>query len=392
MALVEQLVCVIGEIDLVYALALAGLPSAIIAKPNALACHSRSTREIIGWIDPWVSPEHLVERLVEWGDAREAPPVLFYDGDWDLLLVSRHRDSLAKSFGFVVPDAELVEDTMDKERFQALADRLDLPVPRAVRLEPGAEWNGELSALRFPVVLKPLTRQHATWKGVTDAKAMRAESRSALDGLRPLLDAAEMPVIAQEEIPGAETRIESHHAYVDSTGAIAAEFTGRKLRTYPATYGYSCALEITDAPDVATVGREILERIGLRGVVKLDFKRTPEGALKLLEVNPRFSLWHYPGARAGVNIPEIVHCDLTGRPRPPRRRARAGVRWISPHRDRVASRSQGIGLARWLVSTLSAEAIHGFRWSDPMPFVHGAAQAVRGRLSPKGIDPGAVKG
>ena len=43
--------------------------------------------------------------------------------------------------------------------------------------------------------------------------------------------------------------------------------------------------------------------LGLRGVAKLDFKRTAAGELVLLEVNPRFNLWHLPGAVAGVNLP-----------------------------------------------------------------------------------------
>src|SRR5215470_19812901 len=40
----------------------------------------------------------------------------------------------------------------------------------------------------------------------------------------------------------------------------------------------------------------------LTGVAKPDFKRAPDGRLLLLEINPRFNLWHHLGAVAGVNL------------------------------------------------------------------------------------------
>src|SRR5439155_95698 len=106
----------------------------------------------------------------------------------------------------------------------------------------------------------------------------------------------------------------------------AAEFTGRKIRTHPTQHGHSTALEITDAGDVAALGRDLVHRVGLRGVAKLDFKRGPDGRLHLLEINPRFTLWHHPAALAGVNVPLLVYGDLTGASRPPLLKARACVR------------------------------------------------------------------
>jgi hypothetical protein len=82
----------------------------------------------------WKDPNALVERLLEFGRAQPQPPVFYYDGDADLLLVSRHRAQLREAFRFVVPEAELVEALVDKARFQALAERLELPVPRAQHL------------------------------------------------------------------------------------------------------------------------------------------------------------------------------------------------------------------------------------------------------------------
>lgn len=367
----SPLACVLGGIEVVRPLALAGIRSVVVAQPGDPARFSRHTVSVIDWIDPWKHPDALLERLLEFALAQRDQLILFYDGDWELLLVSRERERLAKAFRFVVAAPELVEDLVDKSRFQVLSERLALPVPQAFRLSSGDDVT-PAAGLRFPVIVKPLTRQHATWRPIVGAKAARVDSLRALESLWTTLAAAGVDVLVQELVPGGEDRIESYHVYVDVDGRIAGEFAGRKLRTYPAVYGYTTALEITDRRDVLELGRDLVARLRLEGVAKFDFKRDSEGELHLLEVNPRFSLWHHPGARAGVNLPELVYRDLAGLPRPPARPARAGVRWCSLPNDARAARAEGVTFWRWLRWLAQCEAISAFSWSDPLPLLRGA--------------------
>jgi predicted ATP-grasp superfamily ATP-dependent carboligase len=111
----------------------------------------------------------------------------------------------------------------------------------------------------------------------------------------------------------------------------------------------------------------------LTGVAKLDFKRNERGDLLLLEVNPRFTLWHHPAALAGLNIPALVFADLTRRRRPEPGSANPGVRWCSPWEDAAAARESGELGVGWLLGTLRCEAKYGLSWRDPMPFVRGVA-------------------
>ncbi len=338
---------------------------------------------MIEWVDPWSEPARLVDRLLEFAKTQDERPVLYYDGDWDLLLVSRYREALADGFRFVVADAELVEDLVAKERFQVLAERLELPVPRARRLDvSGRQINGELD-LTFPIVVKPLTRQNILWRRLSNAKAVRFDDPAALEQALPELAALEMPMLVQELILGPETRLESYHVYVDASGQIAGEFSGRKIRTYPRSLGYSTALTTTDNRSIMELGRELTERLGLRGVAKFDFKQAEDGTLYLLEVNPRFSLWHHLGARAGLNLPLLVYCDLAELPRPPQGPVRANVRWVSPLRDRRAASEDGISFLPWLKWTLGCEAKAALAWNDPWPAIGAIAWRIRSRLRRK---------
>ena len=190
--------------------------------------YSRAVIAVLEPIDAVKEADRLVARLLEFASAREVPTPLFYDNDWDLLLVSRHREALRERFRFVVGDGELVEDLVDKQRFQRLAERLDLPVPAARRMAAG-QGDEQGIDLEFPLVAKPLTRHPESWRPLTQGKALLIHDAAELRSLLARLTASELELLLQEYVPGPETLIESYHVYVDDDGATAGEFTGRKL-------------------------------------------------------------------------------------------------------------------------------------------------------------------
>lgn len=346
--------------------------------------HSRFTQAILPWGDFWENTDGLLEQLMSYGLRQPEPPALFYQEDAQLLLVSRHRASLAKAFRFIVPDADLVEDLVDKGRFHLLAERVGLPVPPTRRLRPTEGSEAPDLDLPFPVVIKPLTRTSA-WPSIGgEAKALMADSPAALRELWPRLTSASDDLLVQTVIPGPETRIESYHVYVDLDGKVAGEFTGRKIRTYPLSLGHSTALAISDAADVAELGRAIIGKLQLRGVAKLDFKRGPDDQLHLLEINPRFNLWHHLAAAAGMNLPALVYADLLGLPRPAVARPRVGACWLRPSQDRRAARESGMSRLAWLAWAARCDANASFSWDDPMPWLRSEAlPRLRGKVSSK---------
>lgn len=368
--------------DLVRALSLGGIRSVVVAQPEDSGRFSRATAGTLPTFDAVREPERLLSSLTSFAERqREAPP-LYYDNDWDLMFVSRHREKLQEAFRFVIPPAELVEGLVDKERFQVMAEEMHLPVPPARRMSPDSYDAGSID-LRYPLVAKPLTRHPETWSRLTGGKALVLEDSYALRSLQEAVLSTDLELLLQEMVTGDETAIENYHVYVDEEGEIAGEFTGRKLRTWPAKFGFSSAVMTTAAGDVLERGRDITRCIGLRGVAKLDFKRSPEGDLFLLEVNPRFNLWHHPGAVAGVNLPALVYADLLQRPRPEAKVARPGVTWCHLVRDRRAARAHGLGYGAWLAWALRCEAKSGFAWDDPLPLPRAALQRLRHRLARK---------
>ncbi|MFL5688765.1 MAG: ATP-grasp domain-containing protein, partial [Chloroflexota bacterium] len=250
---------VLGAIDLVRALKLGGAPVVAIASREDPARHSRSA---VAHLDParlGREPEAMVEGLLALASEQREQPVLYYDNDADLLFVSHHRDRLAHGYRFVVPSPELVEDLVDKARFHALAARLGLPVPRTVRCSSGEL--GADPALRYPLVVKPVSRHGGAWSGAFDGKAIHVEDRKGLAAIEARLAGVDIELLVQEAVPGPESRIESYHVFIDDRDRIAGEFTGRKLRTLPRTYGFSTAVTITDDAEVRDLGRRICQML-----------------------------------------------------------------------------------------------------------------------------------
>jgi predicted ATP-grasp superfamily ATP-dependent carboligase len=359
-----------GDVDMVSALALGGIPSAFFGFADDSARFSRHVRVSLPWIDHWERQQELVGALLDFARAQPAPPVLFPQTDATLLVASRHRERLGEAVRLMLADRELIDELVDKGRFQALAVRHDLPVPPAQRLRPAPGDPPPALEVPLPVVVKPLTRT-PPWAGLAGSrKALRVVGDDDFAALWPRLASLGTELLAQQLVGGPESAIESFHVYVDASGAIAGAFTGRKIRTFPRDYGHSTAVEVVPLPDVAELGRDVVARLGLRGVAKLDFKRDDRGALHLLEINPRFNLWHHPGAVAGVNLPAMVYADLTGHPRPAATAPRRVV-WCDPLQDVRAARTEGISPLAWLRWVRGCEAICGLARKDPLPFMRG---------------------
>jgi predicted ATP-grasp superfamily ATP-dependent carboligase len=372
----DPLACVVGEISMVRPLGRKGIPVALAtSEPDSPITHSRYCKAVVA-LPSWVSePDRAVAALIDWGRTQRKKPVLFYQGDHDLVAISRARERLAEVFRFVIPSAAIVEALTDKLQFEDLARACDLPVPRTLRLQHGEDFLGRLQGWdKFPAVLKPSMRSNWYATIGCQQKALRVETREELHR-QLLLLGNQMDLLVQAAVEGGEEQIVNYHAYVRADGSIAAEFTGRKIRTAPRLYGISSHVQITDDARVKQAGRSLVQKLGFTGVLKADFKiDIRDQGMFLLEINPRFNLWHHPGTVAGVPIPQIVYDDCIGAP--PRYASapqitRHDVRWVDPVLDWMAFkeyRAAGeLTRGRWLMQLATADVNEGFTLRDPAP-------------------------
>jgi D-aspartate ligase len=374
-----------GGINVLRALGLAGIPVLVASLERDTP--SMASRYCAGTVPlpPGAGREVIVEALISAGRRLAAqhgrPAPLFYDNDDRLALVQDFRDQLSPHFALLLNEPQLGRALLDKAAFQALAGKHRLPVPRCIAWEA-------LGAERGAVLVKPKTRTH--WEdspvreqlfGGQGKARVFASGREAR--LHPLVQQLAHQLAFQEYVPGDDDAIWSFHGFAAPGGEVLEGFVGRKIRTFPILTGDSAYLRLARDPALVALGRDIAARLSLAGIFKMDFKRHAQtGRYYLLEINTRFNLWQYLGAKNGVNLARVAYDFLLHGRRPQPAVAGTRYRWLAWRYDRRAFRqlhAKGqMSAARWLWSLAQAPKVYEFfSWTDPLPFL----RLWRGRVN-----------
>lgn len=188
--------------------------------------------------------------------------------------------------------------------------------------------------------------------------------------------------VIQECIEGGENEIYSFHAYRPASGPISAFFVGQKIRTYPSEQGESTFLKLIHNAEVQRLGQEIVHTLDIRGPVKIDFKRDPDrDKFYLLEVNLRYTLWNYLGARCGVNLPLLAYQDACGLPQKLSDTYRTDINWLHFENDartffKDYLPSGQLSVSAWIATLMQPKVCATFAWQDPLPFFVQASRSV----------------
>jgi D-aspartate ligase len=374
---------VLGGINLVRPLAIASIPVVLgTDDEDEPALRSRYVMETCRLPSPVAAPRDAVDALLRAGTLLRYRvgarlPLIVGRDDW-LGLLHRHRAAIERHFTFLACDSDLGEVLLDKARFHELALARGLPVPRRFDWD---DASGELRRHAGPVIAKPRLKLHWSESPALRALNGRYGKGVVYPGPEALLGDGRLApfrelFIVQEYVPGRDDALVSYHGLADEGGRVLASFVGRKLRTSPPRTGDSSLIELVRHPAAEEAGRRIVEALGLKGPFKLDLKEDErDGAIRLIEVNARFSLWNHLGAANGVDLLSMAYRYLVegARPRPGGYGTR--VRWLDLALDYRAFRqlqAEGaLSTAAWLRSIVFTRKIHSvFRWDDPWPACH----------------------
>jgi len=218
-------------------------------------------------------------------------------------------------------------------------------------------------------------------------KGLLIHKEEQLSDVVQLLNKEKIKFVVQQYIPGDESHIYSFHSFYTEDSRPLGYFVGQKIRTYPIDYGQSCALRLTDFPGIVEMSLDILHRIRFKGPIKIDYKLDPrDGKLYLLELNPtRFNMWHYLGARGGVNIPYLAYRYLTGKPPSTvHGHWRKDIVWFNVFDDLQAywdlKKAGRITFLGWLKSYRGKRIYKTWAIDDLKPVWYGIRMTIKGAL------------
>lgn len=319
------------------------------------------------------------ESWMRWLRDRASAAVLLPCSDEGVEFVARNRSTL-EALGYLPVEAndQALLDMLDKSRTYELARAANVPTPRTLTVSDPASL-GALD-IPFPCAVKPI-RSHAFAREFEPSAkaAVLSSAAQARRILAPILDSGHAMLLT-EVIPGRDDEFRSYYTYLDERGEPLLHFTKRKLRQYPTHFGLGTYHVTEWNPEVARLGLQFARGAGLRGVVNVEFKRDGrDGALKLIECNPRFTAADEQVRVAGIDLALLAYNRLVGRPPPPLDRFRNGIGLWSPLQDvraLVEYRRQGeLTAAEWMATLLRRQVVPVFSWQDPKP----SAMVWRGR-------------
>jgi predicted ATP-grasp superfamily ATP-dependent carboligase len=377
----------LGGLNVCRALGLAGIPVIIGAPAHEAAfasryCCGRLRLPTLYGGDALALVVAAGQRLAERFGRRL--PLFYGNDDWQRLVQER-RAELEPHYLLLLNEPAVANALIEKDRFQALAERRGLPVPRRLEWESLAGCDG-------PVLVKPRAKFGFDTSPVYQRLfGRKGKARIFADGRALLAEPAarelRVELVIQEYVSGADDAIFSFHGFCDEHGRVLDWFVGRKIRTYPALTGISTYLALARDEEVAALGHAAAAALPLKGVFKIDVKRdTRSGRLHLLEVNARCNLWHYLGAANGINLPLTAYEYLVEGKRPAAPRPyRTTHRWLYLRYDwrayRELSARGTLGLAGWLATLAATPKVYQlFAWRDPLPFLHKAFHVAKSRL------------
>ncbi|QKW07429.1 ATP-grasp domain-containing protein [Streptomyces sp. NA04227] len=312
-----------GTLGAVRSLGRAGIDVRVVARTEGSPV--RHSRYVRGARTPVPSPdggdgdrdEAIFAALGRVAAGLAHPAVLVALDDASAIAVARAYDRLADRFLLPAQPTALPEQVADKQRLAALCVRLGVAHPETVA--PGDEREAATAARRLglPVVAKwsrpwllpPGTGLRSTCLLRTSAEAAALFRRSGQAGSELLL---------QEFLPGGHGLDWFFHGYASRRGTLHGGGTGRKEQSWPRAAGLTALGRWIPQPAVEETAAALVEALGYRGILDLDFRLDPaSGRYHLLDFNPR------PGAQfrlfADGNDMDVVraqHLDLTHRPLP----------------------------------------------------------------------------
>lgn len=299
--------------------------------PKHPNCRTRACAEIV-YAD---SEANYVQRLEALGRRLQDKAILMPCSDALVMMVSASREQLAPWYHILLPDAEVVDMLMNKVEFYRYAGDNGFRIPQTHYVRSGDDLERAISALSFPVVVKPPNRAGA-WSDHTTAKIFKLDDQGALRAFYEERRSWADTLIMQESVEGPDANLVSVNLYCGADSEPLATFVSRKVRQWPPGAGDSCYGEEARDDEALAETIRLFRSVGYRGLGYLELKRD-ERNNKLFIIEPNVGRPTGRSAIAeagGVDLLLTMYNDATRQPLPLNRIQRYGsARWIHLRKD-----------------------------------------------------------
>ncbi len=348
---------------------------AVDFKPQAAGLYSRFVTPVL-MPDLYRDEATFESWMLDFGSRFKVRPVLFLVDDEDLFLSLRRQEQWERAYRLPLSPWPIVQGIVDKGRmYRHLQDAGWAGCPKTWFPDTPAALDGLKDQLTFPCIIKPT--YSTAFRQRFGVKAKKFDSFEPLRAFGAEVFAVSIPFVVQEFIPGGEDLLVTYAAYSNDNGDVIASSTGRKIHQFPPDFGTCRLAESIEDEGLETIGREFLHILRYRGISLTEFKRTQDGGLKLIELNPRPGDWPERLAQVcGANLVLVAYRETLGEKVTPHSINQFGRKWVNLPEDfyycvrgyRLLGWPEAHrGLFGWLGDLRGLASDAFFHWRDPLP-------------------------
>lgn len=351
----------------------AGVPViAVSSNPDNITFRSRYASKVI-CPDYERSEEAFVAFIADLGKRISPKPVLFVNGDEQLMVLLRHREQLEPYYHIPLAPYELAEKLTDKTSFYRMLEEHGAPYAKTYLPESIADVEALADELQYPYIIKP--SQSQTFSTNFGNKCLQIESKTALLSIYKKVSAVENDIIIQKQLLGSERYLV--YTYFSEQSKPLGLNAYKKVRIFPTDFGNACVCKTIADQEVVDMFLGLLRKINYRGLAEAEIQRdASDGQLKFVEVNARTTAQSRLSERSGVNMEHIAYRHILGMKVDPMVNTEPDILWIDLYRDLLSVFSAGgylsqkkITVNEWRKSLQGKRVFTFFSWDDPAPSI-----------------------
>ena len=280
-------------------------------------------------------------------------PVVIPAADIFVSALGAHAAELASAYRFSRASVVLQAALGTKEQQYAMAAKAGFPCPRTEYVQSQPELEAFCRGARFPCLLKP--RSHREWEALPDGnplhgkKVVTADTAAQLTELYSHIDTSPPGAVVQEVVSGGD---DAKYCYLSVYGTASQRLgycVVQEFRAYPIRVGSASVVCPVLDEEIAGICDRFLRAIGYVGLCEIEVKRDArDGQVRLIEVNPRFTVTGDCAIYAGVEVGWLHYLDSIGQPVAPMKATRLDFHHIVIQRDAAAfGQYLDAGLTTW---------------------------------------------
>jgi len=267
-------------------------------KPYALTFASRYCAGRMTYPHPRTHPAECAAALLD--HLRRGRYDHFFPMSDDIVrLVSRRFREFSSAAPLLMPDPSALETALDKGETIRFAAARGFAHPRTFFVERLGDLRRLKHEIPYPAVIKP--RRGSGAEGIVFVK-----KPEHLPGQYIRIHRRYPFPLIQEMIPHRSPKY-GVQCLFNRRGELRAAVVQRFSRQYPSRGGPGSCFETVDRPDILDEGVRLLQALAWKGVAQVEYlEDLRDGALKLMDVNPRFWDSLQASIQAGVDMPYML--------------------------------------------------------------------------------------